>query len=128
MTHTLSDDSVRPATRTRPGRPSQLPATGAGRIGYVSPAGLQIKPVCFWRDSGRLFVQTTPDSSLEQLADLGATLTLEVDDYGHDAPEEWTISLSGSLVTADGPGVHDREPVHVHQHGPVCLEFVPTSA
>ncbi|MCW2812446.1 MAG: Pyridoxamine 5-phosphate oxidase [Friedmanniella sp.] len=127
MTRMLNNDA-NATTLSRPERLLLLPATGAGRIGFVSPTGLQIVPVCFWRDGGRVFLQTTPDSTLDQLADLGSELTLEVDTFGRDAADEWSVSMTGTLQpVTDGHQDQSLQPghEHAHQHGMVCLEFVP---
>jgi nitroimidazol reductase NimA-like FMN-containing flavoprotein (pyridoxamine 5'-phosphate oxidase superfamily) len=56
-----------------------------GRVGFVSPAGLQIIPVNYRLGAGhRLFFKTAPRGALAQLSERDAQVAFEVDFHAAD--------------------------------------------
>jgi nitroimidazol reductase NimA-like FMN-containing flavoprotein (pyridoxamine 5'-phosphate oxidase superfamily) len=73
-----------------------------GRIGFVSPAGVQILPVNFRLGSGhRLFMKTSPHGTLAQLAQIDAPVAFEVDHHAGDFGIAWSVLMNGTLSFLD---------------------------
>ncbi|HSU37730.1 MAG TPA: pyridoxamine 5'-phosphate oxidase family protein, partial [Propionibacteriaceae bacterium] len=73
-----------------------------GRIGFVSPAGIQILPIGFRLGDGhRLFLRTSPEGSLAQLARADASVGFEVDYHANDFRIAWSVLMNGTLSLLD---------------------------
>jgi nitroimidazol reductase NimA-like FMN-containing flavoprotein (pyridoxamine 5'-phosphate oxidase superfamily) len=73
-----------------------------GRIGFVSPAGVQIIPVNFRLGAGhRLFMKTSPDGTVAKLAQIDASVALEVDHHASDFGIAWSVLMNGTLSFLD---------------------------
>lgn len=77
----------------------ELLAVGTvGRIGFVSPAGLQIIPVNYRLGAGhRLFLKTVPHGELAQLAEADAQVAFEVDYHAADFQIAWSVLMNGTI-------------------------------
>ena len=73
-----------------------------GRIGFVSPAGVQILPVNFRLGPGhRLFMKTSPRGTMAQLAQIDAPVAFEVDHHASDFGIAWSVLMNGTLSFLD---------------------------
>jgi nitroimidazol reductase NimA-like FMN-containing flavoprotein (pyridoxamine 5'-phosphate oxidase superfamily) len=81
----------------------ELLAVGTvGRIGFVSPAGVQIIPVNYRLGADhRLFVKTAPHGALAQLAELDAQVAFEVDYHAADFRIAWSVLMNGTISRLD---------------------------
>ena len=100
----MTDPPQKPATasylRTLPEAECfELLAVGTvGRIGFVSPAGVQIIPVNYRLGAGhRLFFKTVPRGGLAQLAEMDAQVAFEVDYHAADFQIAWSVLINGTL-------------------------------
>ena len=77
----------------------ELLAVGVvGRIGFVSPAGVQILPVNYRLGAGhRLFFKTAPRGALAQLAEAEARVAFEVDYHAADFQIAWSVLMNGTI-------------------------------
>ncbi|GAA1430517.1 hypothetical protein GCM10009616_15310 [Microlunatus lacustris] len=71
------------------------------RVGFVTPTGLQIIPVTIRATGSSLRMDTTPGSSLSQLAEMGREVTLEVDETLGDSGQAWSVLMHGPVVALD---------------------------
>jgi nitroimidazol reductase NimA-like FMN-containing flavoprotein (pyridoxamine 5'-phosphate oxidase superfamily) len=79
-----------------------LAVATVGRIGFVSPAGVQILPVNFRLGAGhRLFMKTGPDGTVAQLAQIDAPVAFEVDYHASDFGIAWSVLMNGTLRFLD---------------------------
>ena len=79
-----------------------LAVATVGRIGFVSPAGVQILPVDFRLGAGRrLFMNTSPQGTLSQLAETDAAVAFEVDHHASDFGIAWSVLMNGTLSFLD---------------------------
>ena len=104
----MSDPPQKPPTdsylRTLPEAECfELLAVGTvGRIGFVSPAGLQIIPVNYRLGAGhRLFFKIAPGGALAELAELDAQVAFEVDYYASDFRIAWSVLMNGTISRLD---------------------------
>jgi len=99
------DDPTTPAfMRTLPESEcyNLLAVSTVGRIGFVSPAGIQILPIGFRLGDGhRLFLRTSPEGSLAQLARADASVGFEVDYHANDFRIAWSVLMNGTLSLLD---------------------------
>jgi nitroimidazol reductase NimA-like FMN-containing flavoprotein (pyridoxamine 5'-phosphate oxidase superfamily) len=82
----------------------ELLAVGTvGRIGFVSPAGLQIIPVNYRLGAGhRLFFKTAPRGALALLAEEeDAQVAFEVDYHAADFRIAWSVLMNGTINRLD---------------------------
>jgi nitroimidazol reductase NimA-like FMN-containing flavoprotein (pyridoxamine 5'-phosphate oxidase superfamily) len=81
----------------------ELLAVGTvGRIGFVSPAGLQIIPINYRLGAGhRLFFKTVPRGELAQLAEADAQVAFEVDYHAADFQIAWSVLMNGTITRLD---------------------------
>ena len=101
------------STHATPVAPRMRPLTDAecidllqvatvGRIGFVSPAGLQIIPVSYRAGEGpRLFFKTAPDGILAQLGEIGNEVAFEVDYHASGIPVAWSVLMHGEIHPLD---------------------------
>ena len=77
----------------------ELLAVGVvGRIGFVSPVGVQILPVSYRLGAGhRLFFKTAPRGALAQLAEAEAQVAFEVDYHAADFQIAWSVLMNGTI-------------------------------
>ena len=79
-----------------------LAVATVGRIGFVSPAGVQIFPVDFRLGSGhRLFLKTSPEGTVAELAETGDSVAFEVDHHASDFGIAWSVLMNGTLSFLD---------------------------
>jgi hypothetical protein len=79
-----------------------LQAATVGRIGFVSPAGLQIIPVSYRVGAGpRLFFKTARDGMVAQLSDIGCEVAFEVDYHASGADVAWSVLMHGEIRPLD---------------------------
>jgi nitroimidazol reductase NimA-like FMN-containing flavoprotein (pyridoxamine 5'-phosphate oxidase superfamily) len=112
----LTDTPRKPATdsyvRTLPEAECfELLAVGTvGRIGFVSPAGVQILPVNYRLGAGhRLFFKTAPSGALTQLAEMDAQVAFEVDYHAADFRIAWSVLMSGTIRRLDAAATEAYE-------------------
>jgi nitroimidazol reductase NimA-like FMN-containing flavoprotein (pyridoxamine 5'-phosphate oxidase superfamily) len=81
----------------------ELLAVGTvGRIGFVSPAGVQIIPINYRLGAGhRLFFKTAPAGALAQLAEMDAQVAFEVDYHAADFRIAWSVLMNGTISRLD---------------------------
>jgi nitroimidazol reductase NimA-like FMN-containing flavoprotein (pyridoxamine 5'-phosphate oxidase superfamily) len=72
-----------------------------GRVGFVTPQGLQIIPLNVRSTGASLRLDTTPNSSLSQLAEMNRDITLEVDEYATATGHGWSVLMQGKLGKLD---------------------------
>jgi nitroimidazol reductase NimA-like FMN-containing flavoprotein (pyridoxamine 5'-phosphate oxidase superfamily) len=73
-----------------------------GRVGFVSPAGLQIIPMNYRLGAGhQLFMKTAPDSALARLAEIDASVAFEVDYHADDFRIAWSVLMNGAISRLD---------------------------
>ena len=79
-----------------------LAAATVGRVGFVSPSGLQILPVNYRLGAGhRVFVRISPNGALAQLAELGSRVAFEVDYHTDDFRIAWSVLMQGAISLLD---------------------------
>lgn len=79
-----------------------LAAATVGRIGFVSPGGLQILPVNYRLGVGpRIFVKISPNGALAQLAELRSPVAFEVDYHADDFRIAWSVLMQGAFTVLD---------------------------
>ncbi|HEX3199449.1 MAG TPA: pyridoxamine 5'-phosphate oxidase family protein [Propionibacteriaceae bacterium] len=79
-----------------------LAVATVGRIGFVSPAGIQIIPVNYRLGPGhRLFLKTAPTGALAQLAETEAQVAFEVDYHAADFRIAWSVLMNGTISRPD---------------------------
>ena len=81
----------------------ELLAVGiVGRIGFVSPDGVQIIPMNYRLGAGhQLFMKTAPGSALAQLAEVDAPAAFEVDYHADDFRIAWSVLMNGKISRLD---------------------------
>ena len=73
-----------------------------GRVGFVSPAGLQIIPMSYRLGADhQLFMKTAPGSALAQLAEIDAPIAFEVDYHANDFQTAWSVLMNGTISRLD---------------------------
>jgi hypothetical protein len=103
-----------------------------GRVGFVTPQGLQIIPVNVRLTGASLRLDTTPNSSLSQLAEMSRDVTLEIDEYAADTGQGWSVLMQGKLGKLDRQAALRPNPVPQAEARPgdlrtQALEFTPRS-
>jgi nitroimidazol reductase NimA-like FMN-containing flavoprotein (pyridoxamine 5'-phosphate oxidase superfamily) len=88
----------------RAGCLERLKVATVGRLGFVTPQGLQILPVSYRLDGQVLLLATTPGSSLAQLGEMGRPVTFEVDYHARDLEVAWSVLMQGELRELDAAG------------------------
>ena len=79
-----------------------LAVATVGRIGFVSPTGVQILPINFRLGPGhRLFMNTSPHGTLAELAQIDAPVAMEVDYHASDFGIAWSVLMNGNLSFLD---------------------------
>ena len=79
-----------------------LGVASVGRVGFVSPTGVQIIPVNYRLGAGpQLFMKTAPDSALAQLAETDAPVAFEVDYHADDFRIAWSVLMQGAISRLD---------------------------
>src|SRR6476661_7835393 len=79
-----------------------LAVATVGRIGFVSPDGVQILPIDFRLGRGRrLFMKTSPDGTVAQLVRNQARVAFEVDYHASDFGIAWSVLMNGTLRLLD---------------------------
>jgi uncharacterized protein len=73
-----------------------------GRVGFVSPTGLQIIPMNYRLGADhQLFMKTAPGSVLAQLAEIDAPVAFEVDYHADDFRIAWSVLMNGTISRLD---------------------------
>ena len=104
-----------------------------GRVGFVTPSGLQILPVNVRSSGTSLMLDTSPNSSLSQLAEMGREVTVEVDQSAVATGQAWSVLMRGAITTLDDDGRLRRDAMSRQVEawpGESCsqpLEFTPRS-
>ncbi len=75
----------------------RLSTASVGRVGFVTAQGLQIIPLNYRVADALITLSTTPNSSLSQLAEMGAALTLEVDEHDSATGLVWSVMVQGTV-------------------------------
>jgi uncharacterized protein len=79
-----------------------LAVATVGRVGFVSPAGVQIIPVNYRLGAEhQLFMKTAPGSALAQLAEVDAPVAFEVDYHADDFRIAWSVLMNGTMSNLD---------------------------
>ena len=79
-----------------------LAVATVGRIGFLSPIGVQILPVDYRLGAHhRLFMKTSPDGTVAQLAQIDAPVAFEVDYHASDFGTAWSVLMNGTLSLLD---------------------------
>jgi Pyridoxamine 5'-phosphate oxidase len=82
-----------------------LAVATVGRVGFVSPAGVQIIPVNYRLGADhQLFMKTAPGSALAQLAEVDAPVAFEVDYHADDFRIAWSVLMNGTMSNLDEEG------------------------
>ena len=109
-----------------------LQVATVGRIGFVSPAGLQIIPVNYRAAAGALlFFKTAPDGILAQLGELGDEVAFEVDYHASGVQIAWSVLMHGEIRPLDEQARTAYERLRLRPEpwpGPdrsLVLQFVP---
>ena len=109
-----------------------LAVATVGRIGFVSPAGVQILPVDFRLGTGhRLFVKTSPQGTLAELAGIDAPVAFEVDHHASDFGIAWSVLMNGTLSFLDAEATAAYEELRLQPvpwpglASTVTIQFVP---
>jgi nitroimidazol reductase NimA-like FMN-containing flavoprotein (pyridoxamine 5'-phosphate oxidase superfamily) len=80
-----------------------LAVANVGRVGFVSPTGLQIIPMNYRLGADhQLFMKTAPGSALAELAEMNAEVVFEVDYHADDFRIAWSVLMSGTISRLDG--------------------------
>jgi nitroimidazol reductase NimA-like FMN-containing flavoprotein (pyridoxamine 5'-phosphate oxidase superfamily) len=87
----------------------RLFAATVGRVAFVTPGGLQVIPVNVRSTGTSLMLNTSPGSSLSQLAEMGREVTLEVDEALTGSGQAWSVLMHGPIVKLDAHGRQRRE-------------------
>ena len=109
----------------------RLGAATVGRVGYVSPRGLQIVPVNYRLAGSTLMLATMPGSSLAQLGEMGGHVAFEVDYHGQNFEVAWSVLMHGTVRQLDDAGRQRladlRRPLlsWLGESATLHLEFVP---
>jgi nitroimidazol reductase NimA-like FMN-containing flavoprotein (pyridoxamine 5'-phosphate oxidase superfamily) len=73
-----------------------------GRVGFVSPAGLQIIPMSYRLGANHeIFMKTAPGSALARLAEIDAPVAFEVDYHADDFRIAWSVLMNGAISRLD---------------------------
>lgn len=73
-----------------------------GRVGFLSPAGLQIIPMSYRLGADhQLFMKTAPGSALAHLAEIDAPVAFEVDYHADDFRIAWSVLMNGTIRRLD---------------------------
>jgi nitroimidazol reductase NimA-like FMN-containing flavoprotein (pyridoxamine 5'-phosphate oxidase superfamily) len=75
-----------------------------GRIGFRSPAGVEIIPVNYRNAGERVLFKTAPGGLLAQLADSEGQVAFEVDYHASDFVIAWSVLMHGRVSTLDAEG------------------------
>ena len=79
-----------------------LAAAIVGRVGFVSPAGLQIIPMNYrLGPDHQPFMKTAPGSALARLAEVDAPVAFEVDYHADDFQIAWSVLMNGTISRLD---------------------------
>ena len=79
-----------------------LAVATVGRVGFVSPEGLQIIPVNFRLGAGqRIFMRVAPIGVLAQLAETHSHVAFEVDYHADDFRIAWSVLMQGAVSLLD---------------------------
>jgi nitroimidazol reductase NimA-like FMN-containing flavoprotein (pyridoxamine 5'-phosphate oxidase superfamily) len=79
-----------------------LAVATVGRIGFVSPGGVQILPIDFRLGRGkRLFMKTSPHGTVARLVQDQAPVAFEVDYHASDFGIAWSVLMNGTLRLLD---------------------------
>jgi nitroimidazol reductase NimA-like FMN-containing flavoprotein (pyridoxamine 5'-phosphate oxidase superfamily) len=79
-----------------------LAVSTVGRIGFLSPAGIQILPLGYRLGDGhRLFMRTSPQGIVARLAGDSATVSFEVDYHASDFGIAWSVLMNGTVSLLD---------------------------
>jgi uncharacterized protein len=81
-----------------------LAVAAVGRIGFESPAGIEIIPVNYRNVGNRVLFRTAPGSRLAQLADVDRHVAFEVDYHASDFVIAWSVLMHGEVSTLDAEG------------------------
>jgi nitroimidazol reductase NimA-like FMN-containing flavoprotein (pyridoxamine 5'-phosphate oxidase superfamily) len=92
-----------------------LAVSTVGRIGFVSPAGVQILPIGFRLGDGhRLFVRTSPEGTLARLAGADTSVGFEVDYHANDFRIAWSVLMNGNLSLLDSAASLAYDQLRLH--------------
>lgn len=87
-----------------------------GRLGFSSPAGVELVPVNYTTVEGSILIRTTPDSLLARNAD-GAPVVFETDYVNYERWHGWSVlargvaeCLSEDQLTDDERSVPEPQP------------------
>ena len=79
-----------------------LKVATVGRVGFESPAGLQIIPLNYRLGAGqRLFIKIAPRGVLAQLAETDGRVAFEVDYAAGDFRIAWSVLMNGTMSLLD---------------------------
>jgi nitroimidazol reductase NimA-like FMN-containing flavoprotein (pyridoxamine 5'-phosphate oxidase superfamily) len=79
-----------------------LAVANVGRVGFVSPTGLQIIPMNYRLGvDHQLFMKTAPGSALAQPAEIDAEVVFEVDYHADDFRIAWSVLMNGTISRLD---------------------------
>jgi uncharacterized protein len=79
-----------------------LAVATVGRVGFMSPAGVQIIPMDYRLGADhQLFMKTAPGSALAKLAEVDAQVAFEVDYHADDFRIAWSVLMNGTISRLD---------------------------
>jgi nitroimidazol reductase NimA-like FMN-containing flavoprotein (pyridoxamine 5'-phosphate oxidase superfamily) len=108
-----------------------LAVAAVGRIGFGSPAGIEIIPVNYRSAGDRVLFRTAPGGRLAQLADSEGQVAFEVDYHASDFVIAWSVLMHGEASRLDAEGEvllsNLRHPLHAWPGADhtLALQFVP---
>jgi uncharacterized protein len=79
-----------------------LAVATVGRVGFVSPDGVQIIPMNYRLGANhQIFMKTAADSALAQLAETDTPVAFEVDYHADDFQIAWSVLMHGTVSRLD---------------------------
>ena len=81
-----------------------LAVEAVGRIGFGSPARIEIIPVNYRSAGDRVMFRTVPGGRLAQLADSDGPVAFEVDYHASDFVIAWSVLMHGKVSRLDAEG------------------------
>jgi nitroimidazol reductase NimA-like FMN-containing flavoprotein (pyridoxamine 5'-phosphate oxidase superfamily) len=111
-----------------------LAVATVGRVGFVSPGGLQIIPVNYRLGAHqRIFMRVAPNGLIAHLAELHNYVAFEVDYHAEDFRVAWSVLMQGSVSLLDAKGRSEYTDLHLlptpspGRAGSLPVQFIPTA-
>jgi len=109
-----------------------LAVATVGRIGFLSPAGIQILPLGYRLGDGhRLLIRTSPQGIVARLARDDASVGFEVDYHANDFGIAWSVLMTGTVKMLDSAATEAYDKLRLQPvpwpglASSVAIQFVP---